>query len=274
MATRLLDATLAAAALIPAAPLCLAAALGIWLADGRPVLHPSPRVGLGGRRFTMYKFRTMYVDGRTRAATRIAGGIAHRRIPNSRITAARDRRVFTVGHWLRTWKIDELPQLVNVLRGDMAIIGPRPEDPAIVDACFGPLARETLTVRPGLASPGSIYNFTHGERQLGVLSDDAESAYVDWLLPRKLALDLVYVRHASLCYDLRLVCRAALVILARGVGRRSFPEPPEWPRARALEPLLRVPPAAPAAAAHDVPHVIPMAPVRPETPALPKTRLS
>jgi lipopolysaccharide/colanic/teichoic acid biosynthesis glycosyltransferase len=221
MATRPIDVALAAAALVPAAPLCLAAAAGIWLCEGRPVLYCCRRVGQGGRPFTMYKLRTMRVSAPAAP----------------RITSDGDRRVFAFGAWLRRWKIDELPQLLNVLRGDMAIIGPRPEDPAIVDRCYSPLARETLAVRPGLASPGSIYNFTHGERQLA--AGDAEAAYVGGLLPRKLALDLVYVRAASLRYDLRLMCRAAFVIAARGFGRRAFPDPPELPRARQLERQLQ-----------------------------------
>lgn len=297
MATRPLDVAAAAVALLPAAPLCLVAAAGIWLCDGRPVLYESRRVGRGGAAFTMYKFRTMRCAGR---GVRTNGG--------GLITAARDSRVFAFGAWLRRWKIDELPQLVNVLRGDMAIIGPRPEDPVIVERFYTPLARETLAVRPGLASPGSIYNFTHGERQLadaanGMLRDgrhaggtrsgsvrsgcapsdavpfdgmpsggthsggashaddgsaqpaaasprasivDVDDAYANQLLPRKLALDLVYVRTASVAYDLRIVCRAARTIVERGLGRCVFPDPPEMPRARQLEGLLQCSPVPPA----------------------------
>lgn len=217
MATRPIDVALAAVALVPAAPLCLAAAAGIWICEGRPVLHTCRRVGQGGRTFTMYKLRTMRAEAtaspqaqaqvqmqmqaRCGAEGAEAGTVVRPRGPL--ITSDGDRRVFALGAWLRRWKIDELPQLVNVLRGDMAIIGPRPEDPAIVDRFYSPLARETLSVRPGLASPGSIYNFTHGERQLA--AGDAEAVYVGGLLPRKLALDLVYVRTASLRYDVRLM---------------------------------------------------------------------
>jgi lipopolysaccharide/colanic/teichoic acid biosynthesis glycosyltransferase len=234
MATRPCDVLIAAAALVPAAPLCLLAAAGIWLSEGRPVLFKSRRVGRGGQVFTMYKFRTMRIAS-SAAAAAAAGGA---------ITAPTDARVFPFGAWLRTSKIDELPQLVNVLIGDMAIVGPRPEDPAIVDAWYGPLARETLTVRPGLASPGSIYNFTHGEPQLDTRAlpgENAAATYARVLLPRKLALDLVYVREASIGADLRIMMRAAIAILARGFGRRSFPDPPEMPRARRLEDDMRTP---------------------------------
>jgi len=228
MATRPCDLLIAAAALVPAAPLCLFAAAGIWLTEGRPVLYRSQRVGRGGRVFTMYKFRTMRVRS-TRG--------------NAPITSHADARVFPFGTFLREAKIDELPQLVNVLIGDMAIVGPRPEDPAIVDAWYGPLARETLTVRPGLASPGSIYNFTHGEPQLDTRAlpgEDAAATYARVLLPRKLALDLVYVREASFGADLRVMMRAAAAIVARGLGRRTFPDPPEMPRAQRLEDDMRI----------------------------------
>jgi lipopolysaccharide/colanic/teichoic acid biosynthesis glycosyltransferase len=224
MAIRLIDRAIAAIALVPAAPVCLAAAAGIWLADGRPVLYASRRVGVHGRLFTMYKLRTMRTGARGTGA----------------ISGADDARVFALGRWLRRWKIDELPQLLNVLRGEMAIVGPRPEDPAIVEACFGPLAWETLAVPPGLASPGSIYNFTHGEQLFLRGAGTADAAYERELLPRKLALDLVYVRAASIRYDLRIIVRAAACILARGLGRRTFPDPPEMARARHLEPQLRL----------------------------------
>ena len=141
--------------------------------------------------------------------------------------------MFPFGAWLRKWKVDELPQFVNVLAGDMAIVGPRPEDPAIVDAWYGPLARETLTVRPGLASPGSIYNFTHGEPEL----DSVEVERVVHQPPpaAKTGVRSPYVRQASWLYDTRIVGRAAAVILARGCGRRRFPEPVELSRTRQLE---------------------------------------
>jgi lipopolysaccharide/colanic/teichoic acid biosynthesis glycosyltransferase len=217
MGKRPIEIAVATVALLLASPLCVAAAVGIWLSDGRPVLYKSSRVGLRGRLFTMYKFRTM----RTGAKSGVV------------ITASGDDRIFPFGAWLRRSKIDEVPQLINVVRGDMSIIGPRPEDPAIVASCYGPLAHETLSVRPGLASPGSIYNFTHGEHQLGDV--EVESAYIGWLLPRKLALDLLYVRRASWFYDIEIMMRAAGTIAARVCGRRRFPDPREVFQTRQIE---------------------------------------
>ncbi|HXF83164.1 MAG TPA: sugar transferase [bacterium] len=219
MVRRWIDLALAAIALVAAAPLLAAAALGIRLASPGPILYRAPRVGRRGTRFMMYKLRTMH-----------AGNGAQRN--GSVITAHQDPRVFPFGSLLRRTKLDELPQLLNVLRGDMAIIGPRPEDPRIVDAHYTPFERETLEVRPGLASPGSIYNYTHGDTLLA--GDDPERAYVDRLLRVKLALDVVYVRRVSFAYDLAIMGRTLRVIVAMLLGRREFPDPPEMDTARRL----------------------------------------
>lgn len=211
MGRRICDVVLAGVALCLCAPVLAVAMVGIVLSSPGPVLFRASRVGRHGRPFTLYKLRTMHVAP-----------------PGQPVTRHDDPRVFRVGQWLRASKIDELPQLVNVLRGDMAIIGPRPEDPAIVAAHYTAAQRETLRIRPGLASPGSIYNYTHGEATLA--GDAALDTYVRVLLPLKLALDLEYVRQASLWYDVRLVGRTIAVLIARACGRRQFRDPPELRR--------------------------------------------
>lgn len=217
MAKRLIDVTLAALALVALAPLLAVAAVGIVCTSPGPILFRARLAGRGGRLFTMYKLRTMHVDQRG---------------SGSRITAERDPRVFALGRLLRRLKIDELPQLVNVLRGEMSLVGPRPQHPDIVRDHYAPEHWETLRVRPGLASPGSLYDSTHGEAIVG--SGDAERRYAERLLPLVLALDLVYVRHASLRYDLALVVRTLGLLGAALLGRRQFPDPPEMPEARRL----------------------------------------
>lgn len=210
MARRLTEALLALVALILTLPLLLAAAIGIRLSSRGPVLYRSLRVGKDGGVFTMLKLRTMHVE---------QGDRRHR------ITGLKDPRVFALGRLLRKAKLDELPQLVNVFTGRMAIVGPRPEDPMFVSRYYTELHRETLSVRPGLASPGSIYNYTHGDALLG--TDDPDGQYLARLLPVKLGLELVYVRHRSLAYDLRIVGRTLSVIVAKMLGRQRFPQPPE-----------------------------------------------
>ena len=150
----------------------------------------------------------------------------------SAITTQDDPRIFRAGSFLRKSKIDELPQLLNVLTGDMAIVGPRPEDPDIVETYYTPSQLETLSVRPGLASPGSIYVYTHGQKL--VQQDDAHRSYAEKLLPVKLALDLVYVRNASLFYDIRIMGRSLWVITGTLLGRKTYPAPPEMNRAEGL----------------------------------------
>ncbi|HVS48061.1 MAG TPA: sugar transferase [Candidatus Dormibacteraeota bacterium] len=216
MGRRLFDIGAATAALIVLSPLMLLVAIAIRMSSAGPVIFRAPRVGLHGRLFSMFKFRTML------AVTGEAG---------SAITGNRDPRVYPLGRLLRRSKIDELPQLLNVLRGEMALVGPRPEDPGMVAAWYRAEHQSTLDVRPGLASPGSLYNFTHGEVQLA--GPDAEAAYIERVLPVKLALDVVYVRRASFGYDLTVVLRTLFVIVAAGLGKRRFGEPPEM--AEALE---------------------------------------
>lgn len=213
MARRLLDVALSGLALVVLSPLLLAAAIAVRLSSQGPVFYRAQRVGVGGRPFTMLKFRTM-----------------HQHHGGQVITAQHDPRVFPVGAVLRKLKIDELPQLWNVLKGDMAIVGPRPEDPSIVEEHYTDQQRETLAVRPGLSCPGSLYNYTHGEKLLD--TDDPEAAYVEQLMPVKLALDLVYVREASLAYDLEIILRTVVTGVQIVLGREEFPEPPEMAKAR------------------------------------------
>lgn len=213
VAKRSLDIVLSAAALIVLLPVLLAAAVAVRLSSEGPVFYRANRVGVGGRPFTMLKFRTMHVNH---------GGHV--------ITAQNDPRVFPVGAVLRKTKIDELPQLLNVLVGQMSIVGPRPEDPKIVDEHYTELQRETLNVRPGLSSPGSLYYYAYGEQLLD--TDDPERAYVERLLSVKLALDLVYVREASLAYDVNVILRTIVVLVQIVFGKDDFPEPPELARAR------------------------------------------
>jgi lipopolysaccharide/colanic/teichoic acid biosynthesis glycosyltransferase len=213
----LIDLVLSSIALICLSPLFLLAAAGIRLCSPGPIFYRAKRVGIGGKIFTMYKFRTMHVNH----------GPA-----GSCITAQNDSRVFAFGSWLRRLKIDELPQLVNILRREMAIVGPRPEDPTIVERHYNSDQLETLRILPGLSSPGSIYFYTHGEKTLN--GKDPEGEYVERLLPVKLALDLIYVHEVSVLYNLRVILRTIWVVAAIALGKRDFPDPREMSKARHL----------------------------------------
>jgi len=217
VAKRLLDIVLTGLALIVLAPVMALAAIGVRLSSPGPVFYKAVRAGRDGRPFVMYKLRTMH---------------HRRRTDDSVITAEKDPRVFPFGAWLRRSKVDELPQIFNVLRGEMVVVGPRPEDPTIVDKYFTTAQWETLKVAPGLTSPGALYSTTHGEQRLSNV--DPERDYVQRVLPVKLALDRVYVRHASVGYDLALIARTIGVVAGRALGRRLFRDPPEMREALSL----------------------------------------
>ena len=218
MAKRFLDLVLGGLLGLLTLPITAIAALAIRISDGKPVLYRPKRAGRNGELFTLHKFRTM----------RVRPG------KGSAITGVDDDRVFQVGRILRSFKIDELPQLFDIVRGEMSIVGPRPEDPGIVERYYTAEDRKTLSVRPGLLGPGSIWNYTHGEALLADDDDDPERAYVESLLPVKLALDQVYLRRSSIPYDLSLMARTARVIILMALGRRDFPPPPEMDEAMAL----------------------------------------
>jgi len=217
MFKRWFDLVAALCALFLLSPLIILISVILKIISKGPIFYRANRAGLNGKEFTMYKFRTMRinVDGK-----------------QSKITSAKDSRVFPVGRLLRATKLDELPQLFNVVLGQMSIVGPRPEDPKIVDSYYSLNDKKTLLVRPGLASPGSLYNYTHGEIMLS--SQDAEHAYVQKLLPIKLALEQVYVKRANIIYDFWIILRTIVVIFKIALGIKNHSEPPEMFEARKL----------------------------------------
>lgn len=197
---RAVDIILSAAGLLVLAPVILGAAIGVKLSSPGPVFYHAPRAGRGGRTFFMLKLRTM----------RQAGGTG------PKITAPGDSRVTPLGRILRATKIDEMPQLLNVLKGDMSIVGPRPEDPDIVRDLYGAPERETLEARPGLTSPGTIWYYESGEDRLD--ADDVMQHY-QAVMRHKLSVDADYLRRATLASDARVVLATIGVILRRVLSR-------------------------------------------------------
>jgi lipopolysaccharide/colanic/teichoic acid biosynthesis glycosyltransferase len=182
---RFFDAICAAVGLLCLAPVFAWLALWIVLDDGRPVFFSQTRVGRNGTRFRIWKFRTM------RAGSE-----------GSVITAAGDDRVTRIGATLRRLKLDELPQLFNVLKGEMALVGPRPEIPEHVQV-DAPMWKIILQVRPGITDPASLL-YRDEEEILG-LSDDPNTFYRESLLPAKLLMNRAYLLSRSFCRDLRLI---------------------------------------------------------------------
>jgi len=167
--------------------------------DG-PVIYRATRIGLRGRPFTMYKFRTMVAD-----ADRIGG-------PS---TSEDDPRLTRTGAMLRRYKLDELPQLVNVIKGDMSFVGPRPDVPTEV-AKYTAEERLLLTVRPGITDWASLR--FHNEGQILRGYEDPHAAYLQLIRPEKVRLGLEYVEHATFKTDLAILLRTLALLLP---GRRD-----------------------------------------------------
>jgi len=193
---RALDLLVAGAALVVLAPLLATVGVAVRLGSPGPALFRQTRVGRGGAPFTLFKFRTMWQD---------AAGPS--------VTGAADARVTPIGAWLRRWKIDELPQLVNVLRGDMTLIGPRPEVPRYLDA-LGARGRDYAAVRPGLADAATLVYYDEGA--LLARAADPERHYVEVILPDKVRLSVDYARRRTALSDVRLVWTLACRIVGTG----------------------------------------------------------
>ena len=171
-----------------ASPVIAAVALKMKLVDrDGPVIYAGRRVGRGGREFPMYKFRSMVTN-----ADRVGG-------PN---TSSTDSRITATGAFLRRYKLDELPQLVNVLRGDMSFVGPRPEVPSQV-AKWTPEEREVLAFRPGITDWASLR--FHNEGEILAAYPDPDAAYETVIRPEKLALGRKYVHESTFGDDLRIL---------------------------------------------------------------------
>ncbi|MBP5606721.1 MAG: sugar transferase [Lachnospiraceae bacterium] len=210
------DLLLAFSALIVLSPVMLIAAAGILICDPGPVFYKARRMGKDMKEVTMYKFRTMRVGSDKQGA----------------ITGVNDSRVFSWGEILRKTKIDELPQLVNIIKGEMSVVGPRPEDVDIVNDYYTEKEKLTLKVLPGLACPGSIFNYTHGDKYLS--GDDAGTAYTDRFLHIKLALDIYYLRHWSLAYDVSIIIRTVKAITDTMRGGKGADYPVEYKKIREM----------------------------------------
>jgi lipopolysaccharide/colanic/teichoic acid biosynthesis glycosyltransferase len=183
---RLLDILVAGSGLLLLSPLFVLVALGIKLNSPGPVFYRAQRVGRDGELFWLFKFRSM-VSG------------ADKNGPG--ITVSGDARITSMGRFLRRSKIDELPQLLNVLLGDMSLVGPRPEDPRYV-ALYTPEQRQALRVRPGITSAASLA-YRHEEQTL--TGTDWDVIYRTQVLPTKLAIDLDYLAHRTFLSDVKLI---------------------------------------------------------------------
>ena len=196
MPKRLFDLLGASLALLLLSPLLLLLALAIKLDSPGPVFFRQERVGRHGRPFRIHKLRTMAVDAPQRG------------LP---LTVGADPRITRVGARLRGLRLDELPQFIDVLAGDMSLVGPRPEVPRYV-AHYPPALRErVLSVRPGITDPASLLFLN--ESQLLAAAADPEREYIEAILPKKLQCAADYAERATLWTDLRLIGRTLRLLM-------------------------------------------------------------
>ena len=195
MLKRATDILVAAVSLLFLFPILLAIGALTWACNGRPVFYRGIRIGRDGTPFKIFKFRTMVVD-----AERIGGSA----------TADNDGRITRLGRTLRKYKLDELPQLINVLRGDMSLVGPRPEVPEYVALLSG-TEQLILTVRPGITDWATLWDADEGG--LLAMSSDPERTYLDFIRPEKIKLQLQYVRSQSVWTDILILWKTVYAVV-------------------------------------------------------------
>jgi lipopolysaccharide/colanic/teichoic acid biosynthesis glycosyltransferase len=196
---RTFDVAASALGLVLTSPFLLAGAIAVKVASPGPAFYRGVRVGRHGKQFQIYKLRTMEPGAEKKGPA---------------VTASDDPRITPVGRALRRTKIDELPQLLNVLKGEMSLVGPRPEHPDYVHH-YTPEQRKLLDVRPGITGPAAIAYIDEEKRLEG---KDSEKAYLEEVMPGKLELELRYLENASLWSDLGILARTARAIVRRGGG--------------------------------------------------------
>jgi len=200
VAKRFFDVIFALTSLILLSPIMVFVAMGTRLTSRGPVLYRGLRVGRNGRSFRMLKFRTMIVDAEA------LGGYC---------VGEDDPRITPFGRWLRKYKLDEIPQLINVLRGQMSAVGPRPEVQKYVDL-YTNEEKVILTVRPGITDWATLWDSDEGAILSG--RPDPERTYLELIRPEKLRLQMKYVREQSILTDLKIVITTIGLVLTRCFG--------------------------------------------------------
>ena len=200
------DILVAATGLCLALPLLVTVALLVLFADGAPLLYREYRVGRGGHLFVLYKFRTLRPG---------SGG-------DCSVAPEDDPRISAMGRWLRRWRLDELPQLFNVLRGDMSMVGPRPMPPVHAAALLPGQREMVLSVRPGVTDPAAVRFLAEDAVLAG--RGEAERLYLEYFLPAKARLQIASIEHASFAGDLAIILQTLALIWSRRARERSAAE--------------------------------------------------
>ena len=195
---RLFDFTASFFGLILLAPIFVLSALWIMIDSKGPIFFRQERVGFQGINFRIHKFRTMVLDAEKKG---------------KQITVGADSRITTVGGFLRKYKLDELPQLIDVLVGNMSLVGPRPEVPKYIDYYSDDEKHDVLSVKPGITDNASIE--FRDENELLAISKDPEATYINEVLPKKIALYRKYVRERSFFGDVAIIFKTIFLIIKK-----------------------------------------------------------
>jgi len=195
---RLFDFVASSFGLILLTPIFVLVALWIKLDSRGAIFFRQERVGFQGDLFRIHKFRTMVLDAEKKG---------------KQITVGADSRITTVGGFLRKYKIDELPQLIDVLVGDMSLVGPRPEVSKYIDYYTDDEKHDVLSVKPGITDNASIE--FRDENELLASSDDPEATYINKVLPKKIALYRKYVRERSFIGDVAIIFKTIFLIIKK-----------------------------------------------------------
>ena len=198
MMKRLFDLGASFFGLILLAPIFVLSALWIMIDSKGPIFFRQERVGFQGINFRIHKFRTMVLDAEKKG---------------KQITVGADSRITTVGSFLRKYKLDELPQLIDVLVGDMSLVGPRPEVPKYIDCYSDDEKYDVLSVKPGITDNASIE--FRNENELLASSNDPEATYINEVLPKKIALYRKYVRECSFFGDVAIIFKTIFLIIKK-----------------------------------------------------------
>lgn len=197
MLKRSLDIFISASGLLFLIPVFFIVAACIYLSEGRPIFFSQKRVGLNGNLFNLYKFRTM-----RKSMTE-----------NYQLATSNDNRITKCGHFLRYYKIDELPQLWNVLIGDISLVGYRPEIPYYVEK-YTKEQKKILKYKPGIVDPATLF-FSRYENDILSLSQDIEKDYIAKILPKKISLSLQYAQSATFLSDIKCLFLCFIKILKK-----------------------------------------------------------
>ena len=198
MMKRLFDLGASFFGLILLAPIFVLSAFWIMIDSKGPIFFRQERVGFQGINFRIHKFRTMVLDAEKKG---------------KQITVGADSRITTVGFFLRKYKLDELPQLIDVLVGNMSLVGPRPEVPKYIDYYSDDEKYDVLSVKPGITDNASIE--FRDENELLAVSKDPEAVYINEVLPKKIALYRKYVRERSFFGDVAIIFKTIFLIIKK-----------------------------------------------------------